>query len=137
MKQGNLFVLYQWDPPNRGALDCVLGLFGKLSRRRDALAWFNDVWTCRIEVLEYSMISLLKINLNCSWKFWRNWNVLLVLLERSWWAGFNGIYFVRRFGFRILAILIFDWFLPLEIQIISQKPGFGRKNQLRMGSHLG
>jgi hypothetical protein len=33
--------------------------------------------------------------LNCSWKVWRNWTVHLVLLERSWWAGFNGIYLVR------------------------------------------
>jgi hypothetical protein len=45
------------------------------------------------------MISSLKIKLNCSWKFRRNWNVPLVLLERSWWAGFNGIHLVR-FGFR-------------------------------------
>ncbi len=41
--------------------------------------------------LEYWMISSLKIKLNCSWNFWRNWNVPLLLLERCWWAGFNGI----------------------------------------------
>jgi hypothetical protein len=35
--------------------------------------------------------SSLKIKLNRSWKFRRNWNVPLVLLERSWWAGFSGI----------------------------------------------
>jgi len=40
------------------------------------------------KVLEYWMISSLKIKLNGSWKFQRNWNVPLVLLERSWWAGF-------------------------------------------------
>jgi hypothetical protein len=51
------------------------------------------------------MISSLKIKLNRSWKLWRNWNVPLVLLERSWWAGFNGIYLVR-FGFRMWQILI-------------------------------
>jgi len=72
----------------------------------------------------------LKIKLNQSWKFWRNWNVPLVLLERSWWAGFNGIYLVR-FGFRMWEILILKWFLLLKIQIKFKKPGFKRKNQLR------
>jgi hypothetical protein len=72
------------------------------------------------------MISSLHIKLNRSWKFWRNWNVRLVLLERSRWEGFNGIYLVR-FGFRMCETLIFKWF-----QINSKKPGFGRKNQLRM-----
>ncbi len=68
--------------------------------------------------------------LNCSWKFWRNWNVPLMLLERSWWAGFNGIYLVR-FGFRVWRRWFLKWFLALKIQINSKKPGFGRKNQLR------
>jgi hypothetical protein len=74
----------------------------------------------------YWVIYSLKIKLNCSWKFWRNWNVTLVLLERSWWAGFNGIYLVR-FGFRLWEIFFFKWFRPLKIQINSKKPGFGRK----------
>ncbi len=82
------------------------------------------------KVLEYWMISSLKIKLNHSWKFQRNWNVPLVLLEGSWWAGFNGKYLVR-FGFRMWEILILKWFLLLKIQINSKKPGFGRKNQLR------
>jgi len=34
MKEGSLFVLYLWDPPNQDASDHILGLFGKLSRRR-------------------------------------------------------------------------------------------------------
>ncbi len=50
----------------------------------------------------------------------------LVLLERSWWAGLNGIYLVI-FGFRMWEILIFKWFLPLEIQINSKKPGFWKE----------
>jgi hypothetical protein len=75
--------------------------------------------------LNIEWFSSLKIKLNCSWEFLRNWNVPLVLLERSWWAGFNGIYLVR-FGFRMWEILIFKWF-----QINSKKPGFERKNQLR------
>ncbi len=95
-----------------------------------AWTWFHDIWTCIAKVLEYWMISSLKVKLNRSWNFRRNWNVPLVLLERSWWAGFNGIYLVR-FGFRMWEILILKWLLPLKIQINSQKPGFGRKNQLR------
>ncbi len=124
-----LFCLYLWDPLNRDASDHVLGIFGKLLRRSGASAWFHGIWTCDGEVLEYWMISSLKIKLNPSWKFRRNWNVPLVLLERSWWAGFNGIYLVR-FGFRMWEILILKWFLLLKIQIKSKKPGFGRKNQL-------
>ncbi len=126
-----LFCLYLWDPLNQDASDHILCLFGKLSRRRGALAWFHGVWTYGVEVLEYWVISSLKIKLNRSWKFWRNWNVPLVLLERSWWAGFNGIYLVS-FGFRMWEVLIFKWFLLLKIQINSKKPGFGRTNQLRM-----
>jgi hypothetical protein len=73
------------------------------------------------------MISSLQTKLNPSWKFWRSWNVPMVLLERSWWAGFNGIY-LRKFGFRMWEILILKWFRPLKIQINSKKPGFERKS---------
>ncbi len=125
-----LYCLYLWDSPNWDASDRVLGLFRKLSRSRGASAWFHGVWTCGVEVLEYWMISSLKIKLDRSWKFRRNWNVPLVLLERSWWAGFNGIYLVR-FGFKMWEILIFKWFLPLKIQINFKKLGFGRKNRWR------
>jgi len=134
MKEGSLFVLfcvYLWDPPNQDASDHILGVFGKLLTRRGAWAWFDDIWTCRAKVLEYWMISSLKFKLNCSWKFRRNWTMSFVFLERSWWTRFNGIYLVR-FGFRMWEILILKWFLLLKIQINSQKPGFGRKNQLRM-----
>jgi hypothetical protein len=98
--------------------------------RRGAWPWFHDIWTCGAKVLEYWMISSLKIKLNRSWKLQRKWNVHGMLLGRSWWVGFNGIYLVR-FGFRMWEILIFKWFLPLKIRINSKKPGFGRKNQLR------
>jgi len=37
--------------------------------------------------------------------------VPLVLLERSWWAGFNGIYLVR-FGFRMWEMFIFKRLQP-------------------------
>jgi len=124
------YVLILWDPPNRDASDHILGVFGKLLLRTGAWAWFHDVWTCGAKVLEYWMTSSLKIKLNRIWEFWRNWNVPLVLLERSWRAGFNGIYLVR-FGFRMWEILICKWILPLKIQTNLQKPGFERKNQLR------
>jgi hypothetical protein len=71
---------------------------------------------------------------NCSWKFRRNWNVPLVLLERSWWAGFNRIDLVR-FGFRMWEILILKWFLLLKIfeeipkiQVLEGKINWGRGN---------
>jgi len=35
------------------ASDCVLGIFGKLSTRWGAWAWFHGVWTCGAKVLEY------------------------------------------------------------------------------------
>jgi hypothetical protein len=95
-----------WDPSNWDVSDHVLGLFGKLLRRRGASAWFHGVWTCNAKVLEYWKIFLLKIKLNHSWNFWRNWNRPLVLLERSWWSRFSDIYLVR-FGFRMWEILIF------------------------------
>jgi hypothetical protein len=44
--------LYLLDPPNRDVSDHVLGLFGKLSRRRGASAWFHNVWTCGAKVHE-------------------------------------------------------------------------------------
>jgi hypothetical protein len=120
------FVLYLWDPLNQDASDCILGLFGKLLTRKGALAWFQNIWTCSAKFLEYWMNFSLKIKLNRSWKFWRSWNVLLVLFGRSWWADFNGIYLVR-FGFRMWEICILKWFLLMKIQISSKKPGFGRK----------
>jgi hypothetical protein len=52
-------------------------------RRRGALAWFHGVWTCSARVLEYWMISSLKIKLNlvtenfgrigmCLWYRWKD-----------------------------------------------------------------
>ncbi len=123
------FVLYQWDPPNWDASDHVLDLFGKFSRKRGASAWFHRVWMCGAEVLEYWMISSLKIKLNHNWKFQRNWNVPLVLLERSWWAGFNGIFLVI-FGFRWWETFILNWFLLLKIQINSKRTRFWKEKSV-------
>jgi hypothetical protein len=52
MKEGSLFVLYLRDPLNHGS-DHVLGLFGKLSKSRGALAWFHGIWSSGAKVLEY------------------------------------------------------------------------------------
>jgi len=54
----------------------------------------------------FNIERFLQWKLNCSWKVRRNWNVPLLFLERSWWAGFNGIYWVG-FGFRMWE----NWFL--------------------------
>jgi hypothetical protein len=40
-------------PSNHDALDHVLGVFEKLSMRRDVWAWFHDISTCSAKVLEY------------------------------------------------------------------------------------
>ncbi len=128
MKQGTLFcfVSYLWNPLNQNASNCILGFLGKLSKKRGALAWFHGIWTCGAKVLEYWIISSLKIKLNSSWNCQRNWNVPLVLLERSWWARFNGIYLVR-FGFRLWDLSIFKWFLLLKIQMNSKKTKFWKE----------
>jgi hypothetical protein len=146
----------------------IHGVFGKLSTRRGAWAWFHDLWSLWKALHQEGCVGLipwplgslescppggvhgldsmtfglgvqkflniewfLHIKLIRSWKFRRNWNVPLVLLERYWWAGCNGIWLVR-FGFRMWQILIFKWFLSLKIQVNPKKSGFGRKNQLRM-----
>ncbi len=98
---------------------------------KEAWAWFHDLWTCAAKSSWILNDFFTEKNLDCNWKLRRNWNVPFKLLERSWWAEFNGIYLVR-FGVRMWEILIFNWFLPLRIQIYSQKPDFGRTNQLRM-----
>jgi hypothetical protein len=62
-------------------------IFGKLLTRRGAWAWFHDIWTCSAKVLEYWNIFSLKIKLNRSWKFWRNWNVPFGILGKILMTG--------------------------------------------------
>ncbi len=62
----------------------------------------------------------------------RNWDVHLVLLERSWWVGFNGIYFIS-FAIRMWEISKFKWFLSLQFQINYRKPGLERKISWKCG----
>jgi len=130
-----LFCFVPLRPTKLGCFRLCSWSLWKARKERGAWAWFHGIWTCCVEVLHYWMISSLKTKLNCSWKFRRYWNVPLVLLERSWWAGFIGIYLVR-FGFRMWEILIFKWFLLLKIQINSKRLGFERQNQLKTWAHL-
>ncbi len=53
----------------------------------------------------------------------------LVLLERSWRSGFNGIYLVR-FGLRIRRILIFKWFFAAENSNKFQKTRFCKEKSV-------
>ncbi len=98
-------------------------------------------WCLVLAVQKFLIIEWLlhwKFNSNRSWKFWRNWNVPLVLLERSWWAGFNGILFGKAWIQTCREILILKWFLLLKnSNKLQKKPSFGRKNQLRTWSLLG
>jgi hypothetical protein len=73
--------LFCTNPPNQDAPNHVLGVFGKLLRRKGASAWFHDVWTCGAKVLEYWMIFSLKIKLLL--KISVEWNVPSVFLKRS------------------------------------------------------
>jgi hypothetical protein len=75
------FVLYLWDPQNKDASfshSWSSWSVWKALRRRGSWAWFHGVWTWGAEVLECWMISWLKIKLNRSWKFRRNWNMPLI-----------------------------------------------------------
>jgi hypothetical protein len=130
MKEGSLFcfVFVGMRSTKLGSSDHLLGIFGKLSMRRGAWAWFHDGRTCGSKVLEYWMIFSLKIKLNCSWKF-EELECAFGVVGKILMRGFNGVYLLRS-GFRMWEILIFKWFLLL-IQINSKKPGFGRKDQLR------
>jgi hypothetical protein len=58
-----------------------------------------------------------------------NWDLPLVLLDGSWGARFNKIYFVR-FGLRIGEILNFKWFFVIEHLYKSQKNRFWKEKSL-------
>ncbi len=108
------------------ALDEGLGVHGLGSM---------TVWTCGTKVLEYWMIFFTEnsIKLNRSWKFERTWNVPLgvLLLERSWWAGFfTGIYLVRLWIQNVEHIDFLSDFLPLKIQINSPKIRFWKEKSV-------
>jgi hypothetical protein len=59
----------------------------------------------------------------------RNCDVPLVLLERSRWFRFNGIYVVR-FGLGMWEIWNFQWFLSLKIQVIFIKTRFWKEKSV-------
>ncbi len=106
MKEGNLFVCFCTYEIHRTRMFQITFLVSLESSRGGGVHRLGSI-TFGLAVQKFLnwMISSLKIKLNRSWKFRRNWNVPLVLLERSWWARFNGIYWVR-FGFRMWEILI-------------------------------
>jgi hypothetical protein len=138
MKQASLFVLFYFVCSNEihwpGMLQIVFFVSLESSPRWGGVyqLGFMVFGLALQKFLNIEWFSSLNIKLNPRWKFCTNWNVPLVLLETSWWAGFNGIYLIR-FGFRMWEIFIFKWFLLLKIPKKSKKPpGFGRKNQLRM-----
>ncbi len=135
MKEGSLFCSYEIHGTRMLQVVFFLVVFLeslKISRRGGVHGLVSMMFGLVVQkFLNIEWFLHWKIKLNRSWKFLRNWKVPLVLLERSWWAGFNWIYMVK-FGLRMWEILILKWFLPLKIQINSKKPGFGRKNQLRM-----
>ncbi len=60
----------------------------------------------------------------------------LVLLERTRWGWFNGIYLVR-FGFGMWEILIFKWFLPLKTSNKFQKTRFWKEKSVEDVATLG
>jgi hypothetical protein len=65
MKQGSLFVLfclYLWDPPNRDALDRILGLFGKLFEEEGCIAFGFMVFGLALQ-------NFLNIEWFLHWKF--------------------------------------------------------------------
>jgi hypothetical protein len=66
--------------------------------------------------------------------------VPLVLLERSWWAGFNGIYFVK-FGFQNVGDIDFEVISAAENsnkfpknQVLQGKITWGRGNTWANGT---
>ncbi len=100
MKEGSLFCFAVMRSAELGCFrSCSWCLWKALDKEgcMGLILWCLDLW-CKSSWILNDFFT--------SWKFWRNWNLPLVFLERSWWAGFNGIYLVR-FGFRMWEILIF------------------------------
>ncbi len=82
MKEGSLFyfVLFCSYEIHRTRMLLLVSLESsqQVGMSRGAWAWFCGVWTWVAKVLKYWIIFSLKIKLNHSWKFQRNWNVPLV-----------------------------------------------------------
>jgi hypothetical protein len=110
-----LFCFVVMRSTERDASERVLGVFGKLLSTtrgtwepggvRELGSMMFGFWAQMFLIL--GLIFSLKIKLNHTWKFQRNWNVPLVFLERSWWSRINEIYLVT-FGFKMWEILIFQ-----------------------------
>ncbi len=91
-----LFCLYRWDPPNRDASDHVLGLFGKLSTRRSAWAWFHGVWTSvgyfpgssGNHRFQFTAFSRWQFRLGSGSLFFQKWDSVLVSFFKLGWFRF-------------------------------------------------
>jgi hypothetical protein len=79
MKESNLFCFVVMRSTKPGCFRTCSWCLSKVSTRRGAWAWFHDVWTWGPNVLEYSMISSLKIMVAenfrgieiCLWCCWK------------------------------------------------------------------
>ncbi len=132
MKEGSLFyfvIMRCTDWIRMLQIMLFLIVFGKLPMRRMHGLGSMTIGLVVQKFFKHQMISSLKIRLNRSWKFRRNWNVPLVLLERSWWAGFNAIYLVRL-GFKMWEVLKFNWFFALENSNKFQKARFWKEKSV-------
>ncbi len=123
MKEGSLFLFCSYEIHRTGILQIVF--FVSLESSRQGWAYGLGSMMFWLAVQKF-----LNIEWFLHWKFQRNWNVPLVLLERSWWAGFNGIYLVRL-GSRMWEILIFKWFLLLKFETNSKKIRFWKEKSVK------
>jgi hypothetical protein len=119
MKEGSLFCFVVMRSTKPVYVRLYSWCFWKALDEEGCMGLFLWRLNLRCKSSWYWTISSLKTKLNRSWNIQRNWNVPLVLLERSWWAGFDGTYLVR-FGSKMWEILSFKWFLLLKIQINSK-----------------
>jgi hypothetical protein len=83
-----------------------------------------------------NVVTIESLSFNSSMKIW---DLPLMLLERSWWVGFSGIYFVSS-GLRMWNISKFKWILSPQIQIITKNQNFETKfsieNMVKFASHI-
>jgi len=90
MKEGSLFcfVLFCSYEMHWTRMLQILFLVSLESSRRGGVHGLGSMMMLGLAVRKF-----LNIEWFLRWKFQRNWNKPLVLLERSWWAGFNGNFF--------------------------------------------
>ncbi len=129
MKQGSLFCFVVMRPTEPGCFRLCCWCLWKALNEEGCTELGSMMFGRMVQkFLNMEWFLQSKLKLNRSWRFQRNWNVPLVFLERSWWAGFNGIYLVR-FGFRMWERLIFKCdFCSWKFKKIPKNQVLGRKN---------